>query len=151
MRPADAPCSSDTCPDAVAATRARISDRSFFSLFLRVTPGLRDDPKAREQFWADVDEVMRPVLFPEQVERLPAAAPDPEATRASAPWEVVGGPTRWGPDRDSPRRARPRAIRSSTWSWPSPFAAEDRARTVGGLYDGAGVYRLRALAEEEGQ
>ena len=49
-------------PDAVAVPSADLRP-VMLQLFLRVTPGLRDDPKAREHFWADVDEVMCSVLL----------------------------------------------------------------------------------------
>ncbi|MET1006920.1 MAG: hypothetical protein ABWX96_15340, partial [Propionibacteriaceae bacterium] len=48
--------------------------------FLRVTPGLRDDPAAQERFWAEVDEAMAPVLFRTHAEAV-AAAPDPTQAR----------------------------------------------------------------------
>ena len=135
-------------PDAVAAPGADLRP-VMLQLFLPVTPGLRDDPEARQRFWADVDEVMRPVLFPEQVEHVAAAASDSEATRASAPWEVVGKPTRWG--------LLEVALRGPSDGNPfvdvelsAEFRCGSRIWTVGGFYDGDGVYRLRALAEEEG-
>ena len=78
-------------PDAVDAPAARGSPSPVcVGAFLRVTPGLRDDPRAREQFWAEVDEVMAPVLFPAHAERL-AGRPDRDPRQAqraaSAPWE----------------------------------------------------------------
>jgi Domain of unknown function (DUF5060)/Domain of unknown function (DUF5605)/Protein of unknown function (DUF4038) len=135
-------------PDAVAAPVADLRP-IMLSLFLRVTPGLRDDPMARMRFWAEVDEVMGPVVFPEHVEHLPAAAPDPTATPASAPWELASEPTQWG--------LLEVALRGPSDGNPfvdvelsAEFRCESSSWTVGGFYDGNGVYRLRALAEEEG-
>ena len=41
--------------------------------FLRVTPGMRDDRAAQESFWAEVDEVMAPVLFHPHAEAVAAS------------------------------------------------------------------------------
>ena len=118
--------------------------------FLRVTPGLRDDPVAQESFWAEVDEVMAPVLFHPHAEAVAApVATDATTSRASAPWIMVGEPTRWGvleialqgPDVGNP---------FVDVELSAEFRCGDRSWTVGGFYDGEGVYRLRALAEEEG-
>ena len=118
--------------------------------FLRVTPGLRDDPAAQESFWAEVDEVMAPVLFHPHAEAVAAlVATDGTTSRASAPWIMVGEPTRWGvleialqgPDVGNP---------FVDVELSAEFRCGDRSWTVGGFYDGEGVYRLRALAEEEG-
>jgi Domain of unknown function (DUF5060) len=135
-------------PGAMAAPVAKLRP-IMLSLFLRVTPSLRDDPKAQERFWTEVDEVMGPVLFPEHVEHLAAAAPNPMVTRASAPWELVNEPTRWG--------LLEVALRGPFDGNPfvdvelsAEFRCGSRTWTVGGFYDGDGVYRLRALAEEEG-
>ena len=125
--------------------------------FLRVTPGLRDDPAARERFWAEVDEVMAPVLFHPHVEAVAAVAPGPTAERpstgsgqVSGPWSLVGAPTRWG--------LLEIALRGPAEGNPfvdvelsAEFRCGDRTWTVGGFYDGEGVYRVRALAEEEGR
>ena len=118
---------------------------------LRVTPGLRDDPVNRDAFWAELDAVMAPVLLHEHAAAITPLPHVGEAVRprASAPWTLVGEPTRWGVIE----------IALQGPSQGNPFvdvelAAELRsgARTwkVGGFYDGDGVYRVRALAEEEG-
>src|SRR4029450_916005 len=83
------------------------------------------------------------------VEHLPAAAPDPTATPASAPRELASEPTQWG--------LLEGALRGPSGGNPfgdgelsAEFRCESSSWTVGGFYDGNGVYRLRALAEEEG-
>jgi hypothetical protein len=117
--------------------------------FLRVTPGLREDAAARDAFWAEVDEVMAPVLLrPHTVAEL-HAVPDPSLPRASAPWTLVGKPARWetlevalhGPSEGNP---------FLDVELSAEFTCGPRRWTVGGFYDDGGVYRLRALAEEEG-
>src|SRR4029450_12439094 len=83
------------------------------------------------------------------VEHLPAAAPDPTATPASAPRELASEPTQWG--------LLEGALRGPSDGNPfvdvelsAEFRCESSSWTVGGFYDGNGGYRLRALAEEEG-
>ena len=135
-------------PDAVAAPGADLRP-VMLQLFLPVTPGLRDDPEARQRFWADVDEVMSAGPVPRAGRARRGGRIDSEATRASAPWEVVGKPTRWG--------LLEVALRGPSDGNPfvdvelsAEFRCGSRIWTVGGFYDGDGVYRLRALAEEEG-
>lgn len=116
--------------------------------FLRVTPGLRDDAAARDAFWVDVDELMTPILLPEPVP-TPVAAVTAQARPGSAPWDLVREPTRWG--------VLEIALRGPVNGNPfidvelsAKFRCGARTWTVGGFYDGGGIYRLRALAEEEG-
>jgi hypothetical protein len=119
--------------------------------FLRVTPGLRDDPVARERFWAEVDEVIAPVLFHPHAEAVATlVSTDGATSRASAPWSLVGAPTRWGLLEialSGPAEGNPFVDVELS----AEFRCGDRTWTVGGFYDGEGVYRVRALAEEEGR
>lgn len=117
--------------------------------FLRVAPGLRDDAAARELFWAEVDKVMAPILLHEHAPAVVPAAADPSAPRATASWALVGEPTRWGLLEialQGPADGNPFVDAELT----AEFRCGERTWTVGGFYDGDGVYRLRALAEEEG-
>ncbi|MEV4579966.1 DUF5605 domain-containing protein [Nonomuraea jabiensis] len=117
--------------------------------FLRVAPGLRDDEAARELFWNEIDKVMAPILLHEHAPAVTPAAPDPSAPRATAAWTLVGEPSRWevleialqGPAAGNP---------FVDVELSAEFRCGERTWTVGGFYDGDGVHRLRALAEEEG-
>ena len=93
---------------------------------------------------------MAPVLFHPHAEAVAAlVATEDTTSRASAPWIMVGEPTCWGvleialqgPDVGNP---------FVDVAGSAEFRCGDRSWRVGGFYDGAGVYRLRALAEEEG-
>jgi hypothetical protein len=136
-------------PDAVAAL-GRTDLRPFLvGAFLRVTPALRDDAAARERFWAEIDRVMEPVLRQGHPDAAAPAAADLSAPRASATWNLVGAPTRWG--------TLEIVLRGPAGGNPfvdvelsAEFRCGQRAWTVGGYYDGDGTYRLRALAEQEG-
>ena len=117
-------------------------------LFLRVTPGLRDDKAAREAFWAEIDELMAPIIRRRHAVAIAPVAADP-APRASAAWTVVGEPSRWGLLEialHGPAGGNPFVEVELT----AEFRSGDRTWTVGGFYAGEGTYRLRALAEEEG-
>ncbi len=124
---ADAPATADLRSSSVGA-------------FLRVTPGLRDDPAARERFWAEVDEVMAPVLFHQHVDAV-ATAGRGSRSRASdglsAPWSLVGEPTRWGLLEialQGPADGNPFVDVELS----AEFRCGDRTWTVGGFYDGDG-------------
>jgi len=119
--------------------------------FLRVTPGLRDDAARRDRFWAEVDAVMEPVLRREHADAVSPLAPveGVAASRSSARWTLVGEPTRWGVLEIAlvgPSEGNPFVDVELT----AQLRCGERTWTVGGFYDGDGVYRLRALAEEEG-
>ena len=116
---------------------------------LPVTPGLRDDDRARAAFWADIDEVMAPILLrPHPPVPVPVPA-DQASPRSSAPWRLIGQPTRWGvleialtgPDDGNP---------FVDVDLSAEFVCGDQSWVVGGFYDGDGIYRLRVLAEAEG-
>ncbi|XVV10127.1 DUF5605 domain-containing protein [Actinoplanes sp. CA-131856] len=118
-------------------------------LFLRATPGLRDDEAAREAFWAEIDALMSPILLHEHDAAITPSPVDAGATRSSAPWSVVGSPTRWGLLEialHGPSEGNPFVDVELT----AEFRCGERTWTVGGFYDGDGIYRLRVLAEEEG-
>ena len=141
---ADAPATADLRPLLVGA-------------FLRVTPGLRDDPAARERFWAEVDEVMAPVLFHPHAEAVAGGRP---RSHGRAPFDGLrhrSGPGAWSARRPaggcwrSRCRGRPSGNPFVDVELSAEFRCGDRTWTVGGFYDGEGVYRLRALAEEEGR
>jgi hypothetical protein len=135
-------------PAAMAADGAELRDMLVGS-FLWVTPGLRNDPAARAAFWAEVDEVMAPVLLRTHTNAVASTVPDPSGPRSSATWAVVGEPTRWGVTEialEGPSAGNPFVDVELT----AEFRCGGRTWTVGGFYDGDGVYRLRALAEEEG-
>lgn len=115
--------------------------------FARVTPGLRDDQAARDAFWADIDEVMAPILLHHHP--LPAPAPPAAGERASARWIPVGRPVRWDVleiELRGPADGNPFVDVEVS----AEFQCGQRSWTVGGFYDGDGIYRLRVLAEEEG-
>ena len=118
--------------------------------FMRITPGLRDDAAARESFWADVDRVIAPVLLRGHPDHAIQAHPPASAgSRGSAPWTLVNPVTRWGLLEialQGPTDGNPFADVEVS----AEFRCGQRSWTVGGFYDGHGVYRLRALAEEEG-
>ena len=132
-------------------------DQLLVGAFLRVTPGLRDDPAARERFWAEVDEVMAPVLFHTHAKAVDAVTPVPTKERPATgsgqipePWSLVGAPTRWGLlEITLPGPAEGNPFVDVELS--AEFRCGDRRWTVGGFYDGEGVYRVRALAEKEGR
>jgi hypothetical protein len=117
---------------------------------MRVTPTLRDDQAARDQFWADVDAVLEPVL---RHPHAPGATPspvEPAGPAGSAPWRMVGTPSRWGVvdiELTGPTGGNPFLDVELT----AEFRSGDRTWTVGGFYNGAGAYRLRVLAEEQGR
>src|SRR6478752_8895888 len=51
--------------------------------FLRVTPVLRDDVDARDAFWAEIDEVMTPVLLDNHPGPVPSAGSRVPGPRSS--------------------------------------------------------------------
>ena len=136
-------------PTALAASDKADLRQFLVGSFLRVTPGLRDDAEARAAFWAEIDEVMRPVLLRPHTTVEAKAAPNPLVSRSSAPWTIVGEPTRWGLLEialHGPADGNPFVDVELS----AEFRCDERAWTVGGFYDGEGIYRLRTLAEEEG-
>jgi hypothetical protein len=132
-----------------AEVAARTDLRSLpLGAFARVTPGLRDDPAAREAFWAEVDAVMAPVVFWLHTD-LVAEPPEATASSGSATWTSAPEPTRWGVLEialSGPAAGNP----FTDVELSAEFRCGSRTWTVGGFYDGDGIYRLRVLAEEEG-
>ncbi len=119
--------------------------------FLRVTPGLRDDPAHRDRFWSEVETVMAPILLHDHAGEVsvPVRAENCARPRASAPWRLVGEPTRWGLIEiafEGPSDGNPFVDVDLTVR----LSSGERTWTAGGFYDADGVYRVRALAEEEG-
>jgi hypothetical protein len=138
-------------PPEVTARKTPDLQEVLVGAVLRVTPGLRDDPVNREAFWAELDVVIAPVLLREHAAAITPLLPVGEAVRprASAPWAVVGEPTRWGVIEialQGPSKGNPFVDVELT----AELRCGKRTWMAGGFYDGDGVYRVRALAEEEG-
>lgn len=135
-------------PDTIAALGDDLRPL-LVGAFLRVTPGLRDDTAARERFWSEIDTVMAPVLLHPHAGAIAPTTVDTSVPRASAPWTVAGEPPRWGLleiTLHGPADGNPFVDVELS----AEFRCRDRTWTVGGFYDGDGIYRLRALAEQEG-
>ncbi|BBH63322.1 hypothetical protein ACTI_00070 [Actinoplanes sp. OR16] len=145
----DAPGGRAVLEKYLPATVDRDDVRDILVLFfLRVTPGLRDDEAARTTFWEQIDAVMAPIILREHAGAI-TPSPVPSSPRASAPWTVVGEPTRWGILEialDGPAGGNPFIDVELT----AEFRCGEHTWTAGGFYDGDGTYRLRVLAEQEG-
>jgi hypothetical protein len=112
-----------------------------------------DDPSVRDAFWADLaalDEGPEAVApYPEAIEPDPAYESGSVA-RASARIDVPDVVQRWGRIElriDGPSHGNPFV----DVELDALFTRGDREVRVGGFYDGDGVYRIRALADEPGE
>ncbi|NYD67586.1 DUF5605 domain-containing protein [Agromyces atrinae] len=134
-------------PMAVQFRTARLGQLS------AIVPTLRDDPETAERFWAALAEVgdgvdARPPYAP-AVEADPAYESD-DVERGSATVILPGSTPRWGVVEvsfDGPSHGNPYVDVELS----ARFRKGDRELVVGGFYDGDGTYRVRLLAEEEGE
>jgi Domain of unknown function (DUF5605)/Domain of unknown function (DUF5060)/Protein of unknown function (DUF4038) len=115
-----------------------------------IIPTLRDDPLATERLWeslAALDEATTTPPYP--AARTPDPNYDPDARPASAHVTLPGPTPRWGIveiSLDGPSRGNPFVDVELT----AQFRHGELERTIGGFYDGQGIFRLRLLAEAEG-
>jgi hypothetical protein len=136
-------------PDVVSHVTPELREMLVGSFF-RVTPGLRDDIERQDAFWAEVDAVMAPILQRDHSgERVAPPSQRSEGLRSSARWTLVGQPSKWGVlelELEGPADGNPFLDVELS----ARFHRADRTWTIGGFYDGNGIYRLRVLAEDEG-
>jgi len=115
-----------------------------------LTPALQDDPGLAMRLWATLAQVEDgTATVPYAPARIPDPDYEPEAKPASARVDTPGPTPRWGVVEvtlHGPSRGNPFVDVELT----AVFRTGTTERLVGGFYDDDGVYRLRLLAEEEG-
>jgi hypothetical protein len=122
---------------------------------IAISPALREDEAEQDRFWAALAEVPGDGEVTPR-EYSPAIAPDPayegdDVTRASARVTLPSVPVeRWGVVElrfDGPSHGNPFV----DVELGARVTHGDRAFHIGGFYDGDGTYRIRFLAEREGE